>query len=198
MKKNKFLITQSLLSSWLYVYKTDNGYKDFLNTLNRAKKPKTKAMLNGIKFESIVNSVCDGKTIEKTHELYKPVMEVVDIVKGAQKQVKLSKEVNINGIHFVLYGILDYLKSGIIYDTKFSKTYSFGKYLESPQHPMYFDLVPEAKRFEYIICDGKLVYREGYDREDTKPISYIINDFMNFLDKYNLVKIYCENWKSKF
>ena len=31
----RFLITQSLLSSWLWSYKLENGYEDFLKTLRR-------------------------------------------------------------------------------------------------------------------------------------------------------------------
>ena len=198
MPKNKFLITQSLLSSWLYVYKTDTGYKDFLSALDRIQKPPTKAMLDGNHFEAMVNAVCDGQPIDQAHEWYKPITEVVDIVGGSQKQVRASKDIEIDGINFVLYGVLDFLKAGTIYDTKFSKTYAMGKYMESPQHPMYFELVPEAKRFEYVICDGSWVYREAYDREDVVPIQYTIKNFMDFLDRQNLVNRYCEKWRSKY
>ena len=199
MSQNKpLLITQSLLSSWLYVYKTNDGYEKFVDSLHRKKQTPTKAMLDGIRFESMVNAVCNGQPMDKAHKWTKGIEQVVPIVKGAQQQVKVSKNVEIDGIKFVLYGILDFLKSGTIYDTKFSKTYVLNKYLESPQHPMYFELVPEAKRFEYVICDGSWVYREGYDREDTEPISLTIKNFMKFLDKYNLVKTYYENWRSKY
>lgn len=199
MKQSKpLLITQSLLSSWLYVYKTDDGYEKFIDSLHRKKQNPTKAMLDGIQFESMVNAVCNGQPMDKSHKWIKGIEQVVPIVKGAQQQVKVSKDVNINGVNFILYGILDFLKAGVIYDTKFSKTYSLNKYLDSPQHPMYFALVPEARRFEYIICDGIWVYRECYDKEDAIPIEEIINNFMKFLDRYDLLKTYCENWRSKY
>ena len=198
MPKNKFLMTQSLLSSWLYVYKTDTGYNDFLSALDRIQKPPTKAMLDGNRFEAIVNAVCDGQQIDPKHEWYKPVVEVANIVGGSQKQVKVSKNIEIDGINFVLYGVLDFLKAGVIRDTKFSKSYFMNKYLDSPQHPMYFELVPEAKRFEYVICDGTWVYKEAYDRDDVVPIQHTIKNFMDFLDRYNLVERYCEKWRSKF
>lgn len=196
--QNKFLITQSLLSSWLYTYKLDNGYEDFLNSLNRIRKPPTRAMLDGTQFEGMVNAVCNGRPIERENKLYDVVMQTVDIVKGAQQQVKLSRDVEVNGVRFVLYGVLDFLKAGVIYDTKFSKTYHYGKYLDSPQHPMYFALVPEAKRFEYVICDGSWVYREAYEPEDVEPIETTIKQFMEFLDRQNLVDLYCEKWRSKY
>ena len=199
MKQSKpLLITQSLLSSWLYVYKTDDGYEKFIDSLHRKKQNPTTAMLDGIHFESMVNSVCNGQTMDKSHKWIKGIEQVVPIVKGDQQQVKVSKDVNINGVNFILYGILDFLKAGVIYDTKFSKTYSLNKYLDSPQHPMYFALVPEARRFEYIICNGIWVYRECYDKEDAIPIEEIIKNFMKFLDRYDLVKTYCENWRSKY
>lgn len=125
-------------------------------------------------------------------------MEVCGIVSGGQYQVKASRSLMVDGVEFVCYGILDFLKAGIIYDTKFSKTYRVGKYLYSPQHPMYFFLCPEARRFEYIISDGSYVYREGYAPDDVEPIEKTIHGFMKWMDRVGLVRVYCENWRSKY
>lgn len=195
---NKFLITQSLISSWEYSFAKEGGYEDFLKTLRRERTPPTNAMLNGQWFENVVNSVCNGIKIPESHEWYKPVTELTETLTGAQQQVKLSRNLTINGITFVCYGILDFLKAGIIYDTKYSKTYHVGKYLNSPQHPMYFYLVPEARQFSYLICDGKYVYTETYYPGETEPIERIIERFTDYLDKKNLVSTFCENWRSKY
>ena len=196
-RKPKFLITQTLLSSWQYAI-ASGDMKEFAETLQRKKKPPTKAMLDGQRFENVVESVATGITIEPDHEWYRPVTEIANIVKDGQYQVKLSRGLTIDGITFVCYGILDFLKCGVIYDTKFSKTYHVGKYLDSPQHPMYFYLCPEAYKFEYIISDGKWVYREIYRPDDVEPIERTIKHFMDFLDSLGLVNTYCENWKSKY
>lgn len=195
---NKFLITQSLLSAWLWAYKLDNGYEDFLKTLHREPIQPTKAMLDGQRFENVVNAVATGAEIEPTHEWYKPVTDVVGYVKDAQQQVKLSRDISVQGVNFVIYGVLDYLKRGVIYDTKYSKTYHVGKYLASPQHPMYFALVPEAYRFDYLISDGDWVYRETYRPDDVEPIEATIKHFMDYLDSRKLVDTFCENWRSKY
>ena len=126
------------------------------------------------------------------------VTEIADIVKDGQYQVKLSRDLTVDGIAFVCYGILDFLKAGVIYDTKFSKTYHVGKYLDSPQHPMYFYLCPEAYKFEYIISDGKWVYREQYTPDEVTPIESTIKHFMAFVETFGLVDTYCKNWKSKY
>ena len=194
----RFLITQSLISSWEYSFVKDGGYQDFLKTLYRERTPPTTAMLNGQWFENVVNSVCNGIEISESHEWYRPVTELADTLTGAQQQVKLSRNLTVNGITFVCYGILDFLKAGIIYDTKYSKTYHVGKYLNSPQHSMYFYLVPEARQFTYLICDGKYVYRETYYPDETEPIEKIIERFMDYLDKKDLVTTFCENWRSKY
>lgn len=196
-RKPKFLITQSLLSSWQYgIASGDLG--EFKEALERKHKPPTKAMLDGQRFENVVESVTTGTAIESDHEWYRPVTEIADIVKDGQYQVKLSRDLTVGGITFVCYGILDFLKCGVIYDTKFSKTYHVGKYLDSPQHPMYFYLCPEAYEFTYIISDGKWVYQETYKPDDVEPIECTIKHFMDFLDKFGLVNTYCENWKSKY
>lgn len=172
--------------------------EEFVNALLRKRTPPTKAMLDGTRYEGMVNAVCNGQTLDPDTDIYSVVMQTVDIVKGAQQQVRLSRNMVIDGVNFVLYGVLDYLKAGVIYDTKFSKTYQYGKYLDSPQHPMYFALVPEAKRFEYIICDGSYVYREGYDPDDVEPIERTISQFIKFLDRHELFGLYAENWRSKY
>lgn len=195
--RSKFLITQSLLSSWQYTLKRGE-LDEFCSTLRRERKPQSKAMLDGIRFENVIHAVSEGAEIDPGHEWYAPVLEVCEIISGGQYQVKASRELVVNDVCFVCYGILDFLKAGVIYDTKFSKTYKVGKYLDSPQHPMYFYLCPEVQRFEYVISDGNYVYREAYSPGDPEPIQKTIAGFMAWMDKMNLVRLYCENWRSKY
>ena len=195
---NRFLLTQSLLSSWNWVFKVESGYEDFLKTLKRERTPPTKAMLDGIKFENLVAAYLDGAPLDEGHEWHKGITEVADTLKNSVLQVKLSKRITIDGVEFVLYGILDALKAGVVYDTKFSKTYKYGKYLDSPQHPMYLELCPEASEFTYIISNGKDVYMETYGRQDTPPIKDEIHLFMKYLDEHRLTDLYCANWRSQY
>lgn len=195
---NRFLITQSLLSSWLWSYKREDGYDDFLKTLRKEPIQQTKQRLEGIRFENVLNVVLNGAEIEPTHEWYKPIMELYPILHGAQQQAAIYRDVTVQGARFVLYGRLDFLKAGIIYDTKYSKTYRVGKYIDSPQHPMYFALVPEAYEFQYKICDGRYIYTETYRPDEVEPIERTIKQFMDFLDRMGLVDTFCENWRSKY
>lgn len=197
-QSNRYLITQSLLSSWQWGLVLENGYEDFLKTLRREPIQQNKAMLEGIRFENVLNATLNGAEIEPTHEWYKSITELCATLNGAQQQAAVSRDITINGIPFVLYGKLDYLKAGIIYDTKYSGTYRVGKYLDSPQHPMYFALVPEAHEFQYKICDGKYIYTEAYRPDEVEPIERTIKHFMDFLNKMNLVETYTANWKSKY
>lgn len=194
--KNKFLMTQSLLTSWGWALargETD----EFLSTLRREENPKTKAMLDGIRFENVLQAVMDGQEIQPDHEWYKPIRQLSRYLAGSQYQVKLYRDITVQGVDFLCYGVLDFLKAGIVYDTKFSKTYQVGKYLHSPQHPMYFYICPEAYEFQYLICDGTWVYKEAYRPDDTEPIDRIISRFMDWMDNFGLFDLYVENWKSK-
>lgn len=197
-QSDRFLVTQSLISSWQWGLTLENGYEDFLKTLRREPIQQTKPMLEGIRFENCLNAVLTGAEIEPTHEWYKPITELYPVLYGAQQQVALSKDVTVQGVNFVLYGKLDYLKAGIITDTKYSGTYRVGKYLGSPQHVAYFALVPEAREFQYKICDGQYVYTEIYRPDEVEPIERTIKNFMDFLDRMNLMGIYCEHWRSKY
>jgi len=176
----------------------ENGYEDFLKTLRREPIQQNKAMLEGIRFENVLNATLKGAEIGIDHEWYKPIMELYPTLAGAQQQVRLSRDLTVNGVTFVCYGVLDFLKAGTVFDTKYSKTYSVGKYLDSPQAPMYLFLVPEAREFQYKICDGKYIYTETYRPDEVEPIERTIKHFMDFLDKQDLIKTYCDNWKSKY
>ena len=191
----KLRITQSLISSYQWLFKKDSGYEDFLRALNREKDPPTKAMLDGIRYENVLNSVLCGEAIPEDHEWYKPITEMAEELAGAQQQVTLFREIEVDGQVFLLHGILDYLKCSHIYDCKFSKNYHLNKYLDSPQHSMYLTLVPEAFDFTYIVSDGKYVYRERYPRDIVQPIEYHIKNFMKFCKKYDLWKIFEEKWR---
>lgn len=192
----KLRITQSLLSAWLWSYKKDDGYEDFLRTLNREKKQPTQAMLDGIKYENCLNNILDGEPLCEDHEWHDPLMEMACELQGAQQQVTLFKDINVYGYRILLHGVLDYLREGRIWDCKFSKTYQLNKYLTSPQHSMYLALVPEARDFTYIITDGKYVYRERYPRDIVPDITILIKQFIVYLQCRDLFDIYVEKWRT--
>lgn len=155
-------------------------------------------MLEGRRFESVINAVCDGAEITEEHEWYKPVTEIVEIVKHAQQQVRLYRDIQVGGVSFLVNGVIDYLMAGQIFDAKYSKSYRTGKYLTSPQTSFYFYLIPEARSFTYLISEGKYLYKEVYRPDEVEPIERTIKHFMDFLDKQDLVQTYCENWRSLY
>lgn len=195
MQINKLRVTQSLLSSWLYVFKKDDGYEDFLRTLNREKKQPTQAMLDGIRYENCLNNILNGQPLPMDHEWHDPLLEMAVELQGSQQQVVLFKDTMVDGQPILLHGVLDYLREGHIWDCKFSKTYRLNKYLDSPQTSMYLALVPEAFDFTYIVSDGKWVYREKYPRDIVPPIEPTIKLFIDFLKKHDLYKIFEEKWR---
>lgn len=197
MSEASFLMTQTLLSSWQWALSSGDT-TELEATIHRVSKPQTSAMLDGIRFESVLQEAIQGVEIPKDHEWYNPIKQLSKYLADTQYQVKASRQLAVNGMTFICYGIFDFLKAGVIYDTKFSRTYHVGKYLDSPQHPMYFYLCPEAYEFQYLICDGKYVYREIYRPDDTQPIEYIISRFMDWMDKAGLFDLYLQNWSSKY
>lgn len=198
MSKNKYLITQSLLSAYRYIFEVEDGYEDFLKTLNREPIQPNMAMLNGQQFENLVSTYIEGIPMVSAHKWANGVQAVGDQLKGCAWQVKLSKTISLNGVEFVLYGILDALKAGVVYDVKFSQTYVLNKYLDSPQHPMYFALCPEAHEFKYLVSEGDYLYTETYRPDDCVKIEQLIIEFMRFLEIHNLIDIYFDKWQSQY
>jgi hypothetical protein len=222
----RYLITQSLLSAWLYVFSCwedgkDEAMQSFMDTLNRIPSEQNEAMKAGSDFEALVYRIADGefKPKEVQLDMVNPVSgesfeskeypkgfdgaaKVAEYVRGGQYQVRLQRELEACGMSFLVYGVLDALKSGEIFDIKY-KTKSFGSldlvgsYLDSPQHSAYFYLVPEAYRFTYLVSDGNDLYTEIYTPEMTRPIADIITEFISFLRDMNLLEVYKAKWESK-
>ena len=202
-----YLITQSLISAWQYMFECYDGYEDdakasFLATLNREKTEPTDAMLNGIEFENEIYRAVTGAERTPHPKWENGIQAVAPIIAGAQIQVKAYREIEVDGMTFLAYGILDALKAGTIYDVKF-KNKSFGSaelagaYLNSPQHSMYFYLVPEAYEFQYLVSDGNDLYTERYTPEMARPLAEIIREFVAGITEMGLLKTYKEKWAAK-
>lgn len=200
-----YLITQTLLSAWNYAHDchiscSEDAYKDFLDTLNRVRKEPSEAMRNGILFEDAVYRVAKGYPSDE-YVYESGVKAVADVIRGGAIQVKLSRNLRVDGRDFVVYGIADVVKAGTIYDVKFSnKDFASaelpGRYLNSPQHPAYLYALPEARDFVYLVSDGEDLYTERYDRKNTRPIGDIVKEFMDFLKVSGLMNVYESKWSA--
>jgi hypothetical protein len=205
---SRYLMTHSLLASWLYAMKEDPyadattervPYKEFLDVLNRVPTPTTEAMQNGLDFEDLVQVIAEHGSIPYGYgeeKWYDAAAKVANIVRGGQFQYKAKNVVTVGGIEFLLYGRLDVLKAGTIYDIKFSKSYDRGKYFSSTQHPLYLKLIPEAREFIYLISNGTDVWTETYTPTETRSIFPVISDFTDWLVDHELWKIYAEKWEA--
>lgn len=189
-------ITKTLLDSWMWSFKRDDGWEDFLSTLNRERKPPTKAMLDGTRFENVLNNVLLGEQIPEDHEWKFPIDEMSIELWRSRQQVTVFREVEVDGQAFLLHGVLDYLRAGRVWDCKYTKNYHLNKYhwSNTSQTSMYLTLVPEAYVFTYIISDGRWVYRERYPRDIVPPVENYIKNFMKFLKQHGLWEVYAEKW----
>lgn len=192
----KTYITPTLLNSWSYCIK--NGtIEDFIKVLNKEEFEPTESILKGFEYEKYMQ------------ENYKETLN------GAY-QVKISKEYG----DYLLYGIVDCLKNGIIYDYKYTKNYDVGKFFNNHQTLMYLEMIPEASKMVYLITNKfeKIEYPEN-NFKDIKNIEYnignifreeytkdmfpetiesVLHKFEQWLKIYNLYDLYTEKWKCKY
>ena len=223
---SQYLMTHSLLSSWLRMFKEnpfeegddpekETALQEFMHTLRREKSTPSPAMQNGIDFEDLVTAILngqpkanyhrtskDGSQTLKVYDLpehpwFNAASKVADMVRGAKLQYVARKSVTIEGMDFLLYGRLDALKEGIIFDIKYSGSYERGKFRDSTQHPMYAELVPEAMNFTYVVSNGYDVWTEVYWFDEISRIQPVIKDFIQWLQEMNLLDTYKEYWGAK-
>lgn len=198
------LVTPSLLNSWLYIWQSREGvkesasdaicledkqdlamqkaYGEFLDTLNKKKTPPNEYMLRGMKYED---------------DCYKGLTDASPIIQGGAFQIVGKKNVVVDGIPFLMYGRLDVLKNGTIYDIKRVSRYATQKYLHSAQHGFYMDLFPDATKFTYLAFDGAKLHQETYYRDQCKATEAILSDFIQWLRENNLWDVYERLWASK-
>jgi hypothetical protein len=201
-----YLVTHSLLSSWLYAMRS-NPYEDitterdpeeeFLRVLRREPTETTEAMRNGIEFEDLVTNIAAGQEEDVGHKWYDAAARCAQKVEGGVTQYKAKKQIEVSGLRVLLYGRIDFLKAGVVIDTKFSKSYERGKYIDSTQHPVYLSLIPEAHSFMYLVSNGSEVWTETYRRDETPPIEPTIAEFFQWLEDNSLMEIYKEHWEAK-
>ncbi|MBQ0124737.1 MAG: hypothetical protein KBS59_00240 [Clostridiales bacterium] len=204
---SKYLLTQSLLSAWGYMHDCYEGCEDdavesFISTLRREQTPTTEVQQNGIDFEDEVYKVSHGLPREPHPEWEEGIQAVAQRIKGAPNQIRVSRDLTVDGTDFLVYGKLDALSAGTIYDVKFSNksfnsTDIYGKYLESPQHPTYFYCVPEANKFIYLVSDGKDLYTEEYTRQNTRSLESVVREFMSDVSSMKLFDTYREFWEAR-
>ena len=202
-----YLMTHSLLSAWLYsmqdnpfadATQEDTSKEDFLRVLRREPTPTTEAMQNGIDFEDLVTELVRGEQPNPAKAAWmEPAQKVAGIIRGGQLQYVATRKVVVDRTEFLLYGRLDALRAGRIYDIKFSKSYDRGKYIDSTQHPMYLELLPSAESFTYLVSNGTELWTEKYRRDETRSIFPVIRDFVAYLDGTGLMPIYREHWVAR-
>lgn len=203
----RYMVTHSLLSAWQYALKENpyedatteaDPWEDFMTALRREPREPTEAMQNGLDFEALVYRIAGGRheTTNKDDKWYDAACQIADVIRGGVIQYKAKKTVTVNGTDLLLYGVLDVLKAGSIYDVKLTKSYDRGKYYDSTQHPMYFELIPEAQDFTYLVSNGSAVYTEAYRREETRSIIPVIADFLLWLKSARLSDLFKEKWRA--
>lgn len=202
----RYLITQSLLASYGRIFDVEDDFRDeaegdFLLTLAREPRPTTEAQQKGIDFEAAVYALAEHGI--KPEDRFLPGASMVaQIIRGAPKQVRLERDLELDGRTFLVYGIADAIRAGVIYDIKFStrslaSSDFYGKYLHSPQHSAYFYAAPGAYRFEYLVSDGRDLYRETYRAAETPRIEEYIRPMMRYLEDRGLIGIYETEWRTK-
>lgn len=199
---DRFLMTHSLLFSWQYALR-ENPYEDatseidpmadFMHTLRREHTETTEAQQRGIDFENLVTDICYGRG-DRSNKWWDAASHIADIVRGGQFQYRAKKQIEVAGKSVVLYGRLDVLKAGTIYDIKYAGKYDRGKFVDSTQHPAYLLLVPEATKFEYLVSDGTNNWTETYRRDETPGILPTIERFYAWLEATGLWAEYVAHW----
>ena len=198
-----YRITPTLLNSWqnifdsyLYVKESENdeicledkvalkreqATKEFVDLLNRIPVPDNEFMKRGREYEADVYANKD--------KVFSPIVE------NGAFQVTIKKKIIVADTPVMLYGVLDCLKAGKIYDIKRVSKYAYGKYKRSHQHPVYLYLVPNAIDFTYLVMDDKEEHHEeNYIRENCEDILQTIAQFISWLKSNDLYEIWTQKW----
>ena len=198
-----YKITHSLLGAWEYAtgeYADENSLEEFRRTLRREPQKQNKAAVLGCEFEDNVTFYAKHGQFQQPTATYTRAEQLAiktfgDKLRGAVPQIKTSKVIRLMEMDFKLVGVADFVKAGVIYDTKRVQHYEYGKYFKSTQHPMYFELFPEAWQFTYLIFNGQDALEETYLRRDAEPIELAIRRFIRDMRSIGELETYKKYWE---
>lgn len=184
---NSFLITPSLINSINYYIQNNletNLLSKIISILKREAQPITEQISAGISYED---------------STYKGCTNASKYVEGGAYQIAKKKFIEVDGVSYLIYGRIDFLKAGTIYDVKYTSSYTRPKYYHNTQTSIYLYLFDSAIRFTYLIADGyeNTIYQETYYRDEVPSVYSIVKDFISLLKKLNLYNLYLENWRTK-
>lgn len=212
----KYLLTYSLLNAWKWYieYNGNNpeGAKsDWENTLYK-RSYDNNYMKSGKDFESKIRLCCElGYKLNDREEKNDCILllendkydmcikEITDMVKNGVWQVPGYGDITIDNQEYVVYVKSDVLNGPVLYDIKYIQSqYDSTKYYQSVQHKLYFYCFPGIDRVTYIICNGKEIYLDTYNRDETEPCTGIISDFVQWLHVFpEYEDMYHQLWKAK-
>ena len=202
-----FLVTKTLVNAWNYAMNArdevqEDAYREFLDVLHRKPMEITPELRNGMEFEDAVYREARGEPRAERGGWEDGIKAAAGIIRDAPVQIRLSRPMRIPGYEILVYGILDAMKAGTIYDVKYlNKSFGSaelaGKYMDSPQHPAYLYLAPEAMDFVYIVSDGVDLYTERYTRKTSRPFGDIVSEFLAYLRAADLMDMYREKWTAR-
>ena len=182
---NSYLITPSLINNIKYLVSLENiDYDKIKSVLKREPQETNEAMQSGIIYEE---ETLKGKTNAR------------EIVCGGAYQVARSKIIEVDEINYMIYGRIDFLKAGVIYDIKrIVYQYHIQKYFGSAQTVIYLELFPEAKQMTYVVSDDlDNIHLETYYRDQIESVNTLIREFITLLKILKLDNLYYENWRCK-
>lgn len=162
------LVTSSLIDSMNWYKSAPYSWKrkaleDFSAMVKRESRPTPPSAKRGIDFENLVCHNCNTATkdelIEKARLLYgrnanlDVVLKMAEKCKGGNQQVKVSKEIDVDGDTYFLFGYADIVFPEKIIDIKTCGKYKGADYyLGRVQHHIY-SVCTGISDFEYAVAD---------------------------------------------
>lgn len=203
---NRYLITPSLFSAWLWHQTADEDHaddarRDLITYLKREPITPSEHMLKGRKLEDDIRAAAEGEPMlpldDPSYEA--TVREIAEIIKGGLWQEKTYTDIKLgNHGDFLLYGKIDVVRRDWIFDIKYTTNYEVGKYWKGIQHIAY----PAGLRcphFAYLASNGKVWWREDYHySQDHYDImrSRLIEMLDDIKRDKELGPLYDQHWKA--
>lgn len=221
----KYLITSSLLDGydWLKTCPKnwqDRAMDDFVSMIRREPRPTSEACQRGIDFENLVCENMDKPDSRQVFESYyiqkgldgerleravETAFGVADLCKGGEKQVPVSKDIEVGGEEFHLYGYADIVLPDKIIDIKTTAWFKGSEAYEKRSQHLLYSLCTGIGQFEYLVAEFKGKWPCGLkriavsvDEESSKCVlSERIAELSGFLKRAGLWEDYVEVFTEK-
>jgi hypothetical protein len=184
-----YSVYPTLLDAYAFHKKfpTEEKTAEFFDKLNRKPTQITPQIQKGIDFNNLVDSYINGKGVvpptNKLEVIASDIARIISLDGPVEIQKYIEGTILVDGATVKLYGFVDYLTPGRIWELKTTAKYRPFFLSDRWQRFFYMYCLPRVPKFTFITTDFNKHYLCEFNSSDQDKLVEGLRDFIGFIEK---------------